>query len=191
MRSLSFQCREDLGFSPFIFHSLEQEGKPILLKIGWIDDYGGAKWFLILWRAEVKQQTRYKKVRVEWITETEKEWEKGGTLDGKKYTARDRNQRCRLIEGCFLALRRRRLAAGKDGRQFNRKGRRFYFFFFWEAGHLLRNPCPCNNRGTSLVSSISCRLPVATHSPPSVSIAACTFRRRYRKILHIEHGACP
>ena len=44
-----------------------------LLKIGWIDDNGGAPWFLILWRVEVKQETRYKKVRVERIKETEKE----------------------------------------------------------------------------------------------------------------------
>jgi len=58
----------------------------------------------------------------------ERERERERALDGKKYTARDRNQRCRLIEGCFLALRRRSLAAGKEGRQFIRKERMFYFF---------------------------------------------------------------
>jgi hypothetical protein len=35
--------REDLEDSPFIFHSLEKEGKHILLNMAWIEDYGGVK----------------------------------------------------------------------------------------------------------------------------------------------------
>jgi hypothetical protein len=154
-------------------YSLEREREHTRLQIGWIEDYGGVKWFVILWRAQVREKTRCKKVRVQGIRE--KVTRKERALDGKKSKARDRTRGADWLKCVFWHCA---VGVWQRANTVDNLPETEECFIFWGVGIVWGRLIGV--KGARHWSQVLCRLPVTT-CPLLASITVYTFRRRYRK----------